>query len=99
MAEALAKPWAPSILMYIHEMGRMSDEPYGAAATPGPPPPCGMQNVLCMFRWQTSAPQVPGDVRPHCAFKLAPSMYTCPPHSWVMRVSSVMVSSKTPYVD
>ena len=85
MAEARAKPWAPSILMYIQEIGRISDEPYGAAATalsaprlspvdgstgntewpgkngarwaftpmaptPGPPPPCGMQNVLCIFK-------------------------------------------------
>ena len=40
---------------------------YGArcAATPigpmpGPPPPCGMLNVLCRFRWQTSAPIAPG---------------------------------------
>ena len=23
---------------------------------PGPPPPCGMLNVLCRLRWQTSAP-------------------------------------------
>ena len=23
---------------------------------PGPPPPCGMANVLCRFRWHTSAP-------------------------------------------
>ena len=23
---------------------------------PGPPPPCGMANVLCRLRWQTSAP-------------------------------------------
>merc|ERR1719486_1453933 len=134
MAEARARPWAPNILMYIQEMGRINEEPYGAAATaesaplespvdgstgntecpgkngarcaftpmaptPGPPPPCGMQNVLCMFRWQTSAPQVPGDVRPHWAFKFAPSIYTWPPHSCVMRVKSVMVSSKTPYVD
>ena len=29
--------------------------------TPGPPPPCGMQNVLCRFKWQTSAPMKPGD--------------------------------------
>ena len=34
---------------------------------PGPPPPCGMQNVLCRFRWHTSAPMRPGDVRPTCA--------------------------------
>ena len=28
--------------------------------TPGPPPPCGMQNVLCRLRWLTSAPNSPG---------------------------------------
>ena len=27
---------------------------------PGPPPPCGMQKVLCRLRWQTSAPMSPG---------------------------------------
>ena len=27
---------------------------------PGPPPPCGMQNVLWRLRWQTSAPMSPG---------------------------------------
>ncbi len=41
---------------------------------PGPPPPCGMQNVLCRLRWQTSAPMSPGRVRPTCAFMFAPSM-------------------------
>ena len=40
---------------------------------PGPPPPCGMQKVLCRFRWQTSAPKSPGRDRPTCAFRLAPS--------------------------
>ena len=48
---------------------------------PGPPPPCGIANVLCRFRWQTSAPIAAGLVRPTCAFMLAPSMYTCPPCS------------------
>ena len=37
--------------------------------TPGPPPPCGMQNVLCRFKWQTSAPMIAGtaeaDLRVH----------------------------------
>ena len=28
--------------------------------TPGPPPPCGMQNVLCRLRWETSPPNSPG---------------------------------------
>ena len=36
---------------------------------PGPPPPCGMQKVLCRLRWQTSAPMSPGpaeaDLRVH----------------------------------
>src|SRR5665213_1674087 len=43
--------------------------------TPGPPPPCGMQNVLCRFKWQTSAPINPGEVKPTCAFMFAPSIY------------------------
>src|SRR5665213_187902 len=42
--------------------------------TPGPPPPCGMQNVLCRFKWQTSAPINPGEVKPTCAFMFAPSI-------------------------
>ena len=33
---------------------------------PGPPPPWGMQKVLCRFRWHTSAPMMPGAVRPTC---------------------------------
>eukprot|EP00959_Pyramimonas_sp_CCMP1952_P220936 4619293-Pyramimonas_sp.AAC.1 len=43
---------------------------------PGPPPPCGMQKVLCRFKWHTSAPISPGEVSPTCAFMFAPSMYT-----------------------
>ena len=41
--------------------------------TPGPPPPCGMQNVLCKFKCETSAPNFPGFATPTSAFKLAPS--------------------------
>ena len=41
---------------------------------PGPPPPCGIANVLCRLRWQTSAPIAAGLVRPTCAFIFAPSM-------------------------
>ena len=40
----------------------------------GPPPPCGIANVLCRFRWQTSAPIAAGLVKPTCAFMFAPSM-------------------------
>ena len=42
--------------------------------TPGPPPPCGIANVLCRFRWQTSAPMSPGRDSPTWAFMFAPSM-------------------------
>ena len=49
--------------------------------TPGPPPPCGMQNVLCRFRCETSPPNSPGRARPTSAFRFAPSMYTWPPAS------------------
>ena len=47
--------------------------------TPGPPPPCGMQNVLWRFKWLTSPPNTPGDATPTSAFMFAPSMYTRPP--------------------
>ena len=70
---------------------------YGArcAATPigpmpGPPPPCGMQNVLCRLRWQTSAPIAAGLVSPTCAFMFAPSMYTWPPCSCTIAQTSWM---------
>mmetsp|Transcript_89329 Transcript_89329/g.277816 ORF Transcript_89329/g.277816 Transcript_89329/m.277816 type:complete len:239 (-) Transcript_89329:1652-2368(-) len=66
---------------------------------PGPPPPCGMLKVLWRFRWQTSAPIMPGEVKPSCAFMLAPSMYTCPPLSWTIWQISWMLSSKKARVD
>ena len=46
-----------------------------------PPPPCGMQKVLCRFRWLTSPPNRPGRARPTSALRLAPSTYTWPPAS------------------
>ena len=49
--------------------------------TPGPPPPCGMQNVLCRLRCETSAPNSPGRASPTSALRLAPSTYTWPPAS------------------
>ena len=33
---------------------------HATGPTPGPPPPCGMQNVLCRFRCDTSAPILAG---------------------------------------
>src|SRR5476651_1902360 len=65
---------------------------------PGPPPPCGMENVLCRLRWQTSAPISAGLVKPTCAFILAPSIYTCPPWLCMMAQISLMLSSNTPCV-
>ena len=49
------------------------------ARRPGPPPPCGMQKVLCRLRWLTSPPNAPGRATPTSALRLAPSTYTCPP--------------------
>src|SRR3989441_5968880 len=40
---------------------RCSATPIGPM--PGPPPPCGMQKVLCRLRWHTSAPMSPGRQR------------------------------------
>ena len=42
--------------------------------TPGPPPPWGMQKVLCKFKWDTSPPNFPGLATPTRAFKFAPSI-------------------------
>ena len=67
--------------------------------TPGPPPPWGMQNVLCRLRWLTSAPNWPGWARPTSALRLAPSTYTWPPWSWTISHSSPMPASNTPWVD
>ncbi len=41
---------------------------------PGPPPPCGVEKVLCRFRCMTSTPKSPGRAFPSSAFMLAPSM-------------------------
>lgn len=43
---------------------------------PGPPPPCGMQKVLCRFKWHTSAPMWPGLVRPTYQKEAASSRQT-----------------------
>src|SRR5882724_7132939 len=67
--------------------------------TPGPPPPWGMQNVLCRLRCDTSAPNLPGLARPTSALRLAPSRYTCPPHSCTTAQTSRMLASYTPWVD
>src|SRR5450759_1809075 len=66
---------------------------------PGPPPPCGMQNVLWRLRWQTSAPMSAGRHKPTIAFMFAPSMYTCPPYLWTMSQISTIDSSNTPWVE
>ena len=40
---------------------------------PGPPPPCGVVNVLCMLKCMQSIPASPGRVIPSMAFMLAQS--------------------------
>src|SRR5512145_2600194 len=67
--------------------------------TPGPPPPWGMQNVLCRFRWLTSPPNHPGRATPTRALRLAPSTYTWPPCSWTTSQISTIVDSNTPWVE
>src|SRR6476469_8383271 len=67
--------------------------------TPGPPPPCGMQKVLCRLRCDTSAPNLPGLATPASALRLAPSRYTWPPHSCTTAQTSRMLASYTPWVD
>ena len=85
-----------------------SDGPAGTARdapctrpgpTPGPPPPCGMQNVLCRLRCETSAPNWPGAARPTSAFRFAPSTYTWPPCACTISQMRPMPASNTPCVD
>src|SRR5262249_2993997 len=70
-----------------------------AGPTPGPPPPWGMQNVLCRLRCDTSAPKFPGLATPTRALRLAPSRYTWPPHSCTTAQTSRTFASNTPCVD
>src|SRR3974377_2281080 len=44
--------------------------PTATGPTPGPPPPCGIQNVLCRLRWDTSAPKRPGPGSPPTALRV-----------------------------
>src|SRR5690606_20773896 len=67
--------------------------------TPGPPPPCGMQNVLCRLRCDTSEPHAPGLASPTIALRLAPSVYTWPPLAWMISQISTIAFSNTPCVD
>src|ERR1700761_3278231 len=67
--------------------------------TPGPPPPFGIQKVLCRFRWLTSPPNWPGAATPTIAFMLAPSTYTRPPYLCTSSHSALTPGSNTPYVD
>jgi hypothetical protein len=40
---------------------------------PGPPPPCGVEKVLCRLMCMASTPRSPGRTLPTMALKLAPS--------------------------
>src|ERR1700750_3291605 len=66
---------------------------------PGPPPPCGMQKVLCRLRWETPEPHLPGLATPTSAFILAPSVYTWPPCLCTASQMATTSSSNTPCVD
>ena len=76
---------------------RCSATPMGP--TPGPPPPWGMQNVLCRLMWLTSAPNRPGRASPTMALRLAPSRYTWPPCSWTTSQMCRTAVSNTPWVE
>src|SRR2546426_9226439 len=62
---------------------------------PGPPPPCGMQNVLWRFRWHTSAPMSAGRQRPTLAVLVAASLDTRPPWAWAVSANRRVDPSET----
>src|SRR5690606_19009525 len=98
-----AEPCAAALTIPTSPMGAGR---YGARCdltahgpTPGPPPPCGMQKVLCRLRCETSEPHLPGLATPTSAFMFAPSVYTCPPCAWTISQMPTTSSSNTPWVD
>ena len=67
---------------------------------PGPPPPCGMQKVLCRFRWQTSAPMSPGRREAHLRVHVrAVHVHLAAVLVDDLRRSRGSLSSNTPCVD
>src|SRR5687768_13470302 len=103
-----ADPYGAAETVYVSESSSASGCPgrngvrcerTATGPTPGPPPPCGMQNVLCRFRWLTSPPNLPGRARPTSALRLAPSTYTWPPTSCTAAQIASTSCSNTPWVD
>ena len=69
---ALTGPVFPPSIGWLGRKGSRCDlTPIGPI--PGPPPPCGMQKVLCRFKWLTSEPISPGFDIPTIALRFAPS--------------------------
>jgi len=79
----VAGPASATIGWFGRNGARCAFTPMGP--TPGPPPPCGMQNVLCRFRCDTSAPNTPAVATPTRALRFAPSGYTLPAGAWAKR--------------
>ena len=65
---------------------------------PGPPPPCGVANVLCKLICNISTPIFLKLTTPSIAFKFAPSQYTRPPLECIISAISFKFSSKNPRV-
>ena len=65
---------------------------------PGPPPPWGVEKVLCRLKCMTSMPKSPGRVTPSSAVRFAPSPYTRPPRAWTSSQIAPMCASKSPSV-
>jgi hypothetical protein len=65
----------PSVSLTTHGAGakaaRACDRTTGRR--PGPPPPCGVEKVLCRLMCMASTPRSPGRTRPTMALKFAPS--------------------------
>ncbi len=73
-----------------------ADTPTGPA--PGPPPPCGVLNVLCRLKCSTSKPRSPGRTMPSSALRLAPSPYISPPYRCTSAATCSTCSSNRPSV-
>ena len=68
------------------------------APAPGPPLPCGVENVLCRLKWHRSKPASRARVMPRIPFALAWSYAARPPASWTIADEGVDVGVEDPGV-
>ena len=66
---------------------------------PGPPPPCGMQKVLCRLRWRDVGADLGRPAEPDQRVEVGAVQIDLAAGSWTTAQMSRIASSKTPWVE